>query len=210
MRTLRVLPVLLALGFSSSTFAWTLPETLTQGFTEADVEYACSFAPSQSAIVNRISALASGSALAAEVILLTNQLKYVAHSSGHLIMTSNGKYLANTIGTTTARSASQMIVPVALVITGTAVAVELACVRTNHPELLAKLKENSSEYVSNANALLENASVRAKEVSSPKLDSLKETFKKYKTITEDKLYELMGETWYQRAVRKTKDAFKRD
>lgn len=205
MMRFQVLIVLLCLTFPSLVSAAILPEALTEGMEKVDGEYICSFAPSQSAAVKRLSALASGGALGAEMILLTNKLKYVKHSSGLPILQASGRYLPNTIS-----SAGQIIVPVALVVAGTAVVVELACVPINHPELLVSLNDNANKYLSDANLLLENASVRVKEVSSSKLYGLQEVFKEYKTITKDKFYELIGETWYQRAVRKTKETFRAD
>lgn len=170
-----------------------------------DIELACSYAPSQSALINRLTGMSSGTVLGAELIFFTNSLSYVKHSSGLPILQASGRYVARTIG-----SNGALIVPAALVVAGAAVSVELICIPTNYPDEVAKLKLTASEYYDDAHKLLANASVKTKEVSSSKLESLTDTFKKYKTITRDKFYQLMGETWYQKAVRKTKEAFSSD
>lgn len=210
MTLIRVTILAIGLALSIQSQAHILPESLTDGVSESDIEYICSFAPSQSVAAGQLKALATGGALGAELILLANNLKYVNHSSGYLILTKSGRYLKDTIGTRPLTSSASIVVPAAMIVAGTAVAFELVCVNTNYPEQVAKLKDNGQDYLADANSLLENASIKAKDISSSKLDGLTEAFKKYKTITRDKVYELLGETWYQRAVRKTKEAFKGD
>lgn len=207
MAVLRVLVASIWLTFVSLSHAAVVPDLLAEVVTKENYEYSCSFAPSQHRILKQLNLLASaaGVGVGAELILLTNYLKYVKHSSGTQILTASGRYLPNTLG-----SAGQFVVPAALVVAGAVVAVELVCVPANNPELVTKLKENTTEYISIANVLLDNVSVKAKKVSSSKIDSLRETFSKYTTLSEDKFYELIGETWYQRTVRKTKAVFQSD
>jgi hypothetical protein len=170
---------------------------------EKTTEVICSYAPSQSAIVNRIGSLAGGSSLGAEITLFANGLSILPHSSGGLIMAGSGGYIA---GTMTGSVVTTTMITAGIVVAGTAVAVELACVPKNHPELIAKLKKDASAYPSSANGLLESASTQTRYVSKSKFVEISETFKSYKTLTKDKFYELLGETWYQRAIRKTKEA----
>ncbi len=171
---------------------------------ETSTEVICSYAPSQSEIVNRIGSLAGGSSLGAEITLFANGLSVLPHSSGGLIMAGSGGYIA---GTMTGSVVTTTIITAGIVVAGTAVAVELACVPKNHPELMVKLKKDASTYSSSANGLLEAASKQTRYVSKSKFDEISETFKRYKTLTKDKFYALLGENWYQRAIRKTKEAF---
>lgn len=210
MTLIRVTTLAIGLALSIQSQANILPESLTDGISESDIKYVCSFAPTQMVAVGKLKDLATGGAIGAELVLLANSLKYVDHSSGFPILTKNGKYLKDTIATTPLRSAASLVVPATLIVSGTIVAVELLCVPTNYPELVAELKKNSIEYMGSAKSLLENASVRSKEASSSKLNDLSDTYKKYKTITKDKVYELLGETWYQKAMRKTKETFQGD
>ena len=81
------------------------------------------------------------------------------------------------------------MVTVGLVVAGTAVTVELACAPKNHPELVKKVQDGAKEYQA---------------VGKGKLEELASLVKKYETVTQDKFYELMGETWYERMIRKAK------
>lgn len=175
-----------------------------KSFAETTTEVICSFAPSQSAAINRISSLAGGSSLGAEITLLANGLTIVPHSSGSFIMTGSGGYVA---GTMTGSVITAKMITAGVFIAGTTILVELACVPINHRELVAKLMKDSSEYPSSANDLLKSASIQTKYVPKSTLEEITDTLKRYKTITKDKFYELIGETWYERAIRKTKEAF---
>jgi hypothetical protein len=81
------------------------------------------------------------------------------------------------------------VVTVGLVVAGAAVTVELACAPKNHPDLVKKVMDGAKEYQS---------------ADQGKLEALTDVVKKYQTVTKDKFYELMGETWYERMLRKTK------
>jgi hypothetical protein len=164
----------------------------------------CSYAPSQSAAINKIAGFAGGSSAGAEITLFANGLTILPHSSGGLIMAGSGGYIA---GTMTGSVITTTLVTAGLVVAGTAITVELACVPKNHPDLIAKLKGEASTYPDSANDLLNSAAASIKPISKTKLQEITDTFKKYKTITKDKFYALLGETWYERAIRKTKEAF---
>lgn len=153
---------------------------------EVTTEVVCSYAPSQSAAVNRIGGLVSGAAAGTEVTLLTSGMAIVAHSSGAPILTGAGGYIA---GTMTGALVATTVITVGLVAAGTAITVELACAPKNHPELVKKVIDGAKEYQT---------------VSKGKLDELSDVVKKYQAVTQDKFYELMGETWYQRMLRKAK------
>ena len=172
--------------------------------SEVTTDVICSYAPSQSAIVNKLGSFAGGTSAGAEITLFANGLSIVPHSSGGLIMTGSGGYIA---GTMTGSVVTTTLVTAGLVVAGTAITVELACVPKNHPELIAKLKGETSTYPDSANDLLKSAAASVKPVSKTKLQEIADTFKKYKIITKDKFYELLGETWYERAIRKTREAF---
>lgn len=191
-RLSRILMILLSFMFFQKSFAETTTEVI------------CSYAPSQSAVVNRISSLAGGTSLGAEITLLSNGLTIVPHSSGKLIMTGSSGYIA---GTMAGSVITTTIVTAGVVIAGSTILVELACVPKNHSELVAQLKKDASEYPNSANDLLKSASIQTKFVPKSTLEKISDTWKRYKTITKDKFYELLGETWYERAIRKTKETF---
>ena len=160
--------------------------TVTCAHSEVTTEVVCSYAPSQSATVNRIGGLVGGAAVGTEATLLTSGMTIVAHSSGAPILTGAGGYIA---GTMTGALVATTVVTVGLVAAGTAITVELACAPKNHPELVKQVMDGAKEYQS---------------VSKGKLEELANVVRKYQTVTQDKFHELMGETWYQRIIRKAK------
>jgi len=171
---------------------------------EVSTDVICSYAPSQSSIVNKIGSFAGGTSAGAEITLFANGLTILPHSSGGLIMAGSGGYIA---GTMTGSVVTTTLITAGLIVAGTAITVELACVPKNHPDLIAKLKGETLTYTDSANDLLKSAAASVKPVSKTKLQEIIGTFKKYKTITRDKFYELLGETWYERAIRKTREVF---
>ncbi len=154
--------------------------------SEVTTEVVCSYAPSQSVTVNRISGLIGGAATGTEVTLIASGMTIVAHSSGAPILTGAGGYIA---GTMTGALVATTVVTVGLVVAGTAITVELACAPKNHPDLVKKAIDGAKEYQT---------------AGKGKLEELADLVKKYQTVTEDKFYELMGETWYERLIRKAK------
>lgn len=150
----------------------------TCAHSEVTTEVVCSYAPSQSATVNRISGLVGGAAAGTEVTLLTSGITVVTHSSGAPILTGAGGYIA---GTMTGALVATTIVTVGILASGTAITVELACAPKNHPELVKQVMEGARNYQS---------------VSKGALIELADRVKKYKTVTQDKFNEIMGNTLY--------------
>lgn len=103
----------------------------------------CSYAPSQSRGVAALSAAAGGSAAAASAVAVATGTAAVAHSSGALILTGSGGYIAGTLGTAVV---GPTIVVVGLVVGGAAISVELLCAPKNHPGQVAKVKEAATEF----------------------------------------------------------------
>lgn len=108
----------------------------TQAATTAEV--VCSYAPSQSATVNRITAAAGGAGVGASAILSATGLQFVAHSGGGYILTGSGGYVAGTL-------LSPIIIPTVItatvVIGGATIALELTCAPRNHPQAVDRVKE---------------------------------------------------------------------
>lgn len=124
-----IIPALISLGFSNVAFAGS--------------DVICSYAPSQSANVASISALAGGAAATAAAVAQTVGLTAVLHSSGAYILTGSAGYVAGTLGGAVTGPA---IVMVGLVIGGTAVTVELLCVPRNHPEQVKRISAAADEF----------------------------------------------------------------
>jgi hypothetical protein len=162
---------LIALGFTVLTGA-------AQICAAQDID--CTLAPSQNAIVNRVSGAAGGATATAYALAQATGLSVVAHSSGAYILTGSAGYVAGTLGTAVA---GPIIVGVGLVIGGAAVTVELLCAPKNHPAEVAKVKEASSEFMrrskealsstpkaiqeaqDKASQMASNATIKAKQVS---------------------------------------------
>lgn len=104
----------------------------------------CSYAPSQSAVVSHISALAGGGAAASGAIATATGLTVVTHSSGAYILTGSGGYIAGTLGTAVA---GPVILLVGVAIGGSAATVELLCAPKNHREFAAKVEATAREFV---------------------------------------------------------------
>jgi hypothetical protein len=102
----------------------------------------CAYAPSQSKAAAALSAAAGGSASAAALVAAATGTVAVAHSSGALILTGSGGYIAGTLGSAVV---GPTIIAVGLVIGGAAVSVELLCAPRNHPAQVAKVKEAAAE-----------------------------------------------------------------
>jgi len=143
-------------------------------------EIDCTLAPSQNAVVNRISGAAGGATATAYALAQATGLTVVAHSSGAYILTGAGGYVAGTLGSAVA---GPIIVGVGLVVGGAAVTVEMLCAPKNHPAEVAKVREASSEFLrrskealsstpkaiqdaqERATQIASNATVRVKQVS---------------------------------------------
>ncbi len=103
----------------------------------------CSYAPSQSKQAALLSGAAGGSAAAAAAVAQATGTTVVAHSSGAVILTGSGGYIAGTLGTAIV---GPTIVVVGLVVGGAAVSVELFCAPKNHPAQVTKVKAAATEF----------------------------------------------------------------
>lgn len=136
-------------------------------------EVICSLAPSQSNVVTGIASTAGGAGATAAALAQALGLTAVAHSSGALILTGSGGYVAGTLGTA---AAGPVIVGVGLIVAGSAVTVELLCAPKNHQQEVKKIEEAASEFLSrsklsfsgamnNAGQMAHNATVTIRKVS---------------------------------------------
>lgn len=155
---------------------------------QESTEVICSYAPSQQPIVNRITGMISGAAVGTEAVLLASGLSVVAHSSGASILTGSAGYIA---GSMSGAVVATTLVTAGVLIGGTVITVELACAPKNHSELVEEVLDGAKEYG--------NAGVRA-------LNTVVEQGRRLKESVEDKVYSMLGETWYERAFRKSKAA----
>lgn len=119
--------------------------------SQAAQEIDCTLAPSQNAVVNRVSGAAGGATATAYALAQATGLSVVAHSSGAYILTGTGGYVAGTLG---GAIAGPVIVGVGLIIGGAAVTVELLCAPKNHPSEVAKVREASEEFMRRSKDLL--------------------------------------------------------
>jgi hypothetical protein len=117
----------------------------------AGADVICSYAPSQSANVASISALAGGAAATAAAVAKAAGLTAVLHSSGAYILTGSGGYVAGTLG---GAAAGPAIFTVGLIVGGAAVTVELLCAPRNHPGQMAKITAAAEEFGRRINKLL--------------------------------------------------------
>lgn len=108
--------------------------------TKGDV--ICAYAPSQSKVVSSVAGSAGGAGVATAAIGQALGLTVVTHSSGALILSGSGGYIAGTLG---AAVAVPTIIAVAVVVGGTAATVELVCAPRNHPEYVAKVEAAAVE-----------------------------------------------------------------
>ena len=103
----------------------------------------CSYAPSQSAVVNRITSGLGGAAIGAEAMLKAVGLTVVQHSSASYIFTGSGGYVAGTCG---GAIVAPVLYTVAIVVAGTAITLELSCAPKNYPETVKRVKEIIAEF----------------------------------------------------------------
>jgi len=165
-------------------------------------EVICTYAPSQSTTINRILNTTGGVARGARITLFANGLKIVQHSSGAAILAGSDGYIA---GTMPGALLTSTLITASVIIGSAAFTVELACAPINHPDSVKAVRDGAKEYSAQAGEIINNASIQTSEISKRKSEELTELIKRYKTFSKDKLYEVMGETWYEKAVRKTKE-----
>lgn len=118
-----------------------LAATTSQAQVTTDV--VCSYAPSQSAIVNRITSGIGGAGVGAEAILLAAGLTAVQHSGGGYIFTGTTGYVSGTLGYAIV---APVLVTASVVVAGSAIALELTCMPKNHPDAVKKVKEITAEF----------------------------------------------------------------
>jgi hypothetical protein len=130
--------------------------TTSMSHAETTADVVCSYAPSQSAAVNRIIAGTGGAGVGATAILQATGLQFVAHSSGGYILTGAGGYVAGTL-------LSPLVVTTAVAATvlvaGTTIVVELSCAPRNHPDAINSVRKITAEFnqavrSANANAVV--------------------------------------------------------
>ncbi len=127
---------------------------IAQAATTTDV--VCSYAPSQSVGVSRITAGIGGAGAGAAAILEAAGLTAVMHSSGAYIFTSAGGYVAGTIGSAVI---APVLITASVIVAGAAITVELSCAPKNHPETVKKMEAvavafNKAALSANAKAVV--------------------------------------------------------
>jgi len=129
----------------------------------ATSELICSYAPSQSAIVNDFAIASGGSAAAAATIANAAGLSVVAHSSGAYIFTGASGYIAGTLGTAIV---GPILVGVGIVVGGAAITVEVLCAPRNHPEFVAKVEGAASDFLSRSKGRIASASTKVAPIAA--------------------------------------------
>lgn len=132
--------------------AFAVIATTSQAQTNTDV--VCSYAPSQSAAVNRIASAAGGAGAGTAAIMQAFGFTVVTHSSGAAILTGAGGYIAGTIGTAVA---APVLITGSVVVGGAAIVLELSCAPINHPNSVTKVKEITAKF----NSALRSANDKA-------------------------------------------------
>jgi hypothetical protein len=126
----------------SSLLALLITVMSVSAFAETKGDVICAYAPSQSKVVSSVAGSAGGAGVATAAIGQALGLTVVTHSSGALILSGSGGYIAGTLG---AAVAAPTIIAVAVVVGGTAATVELVCAPRNHPEYVTKVEAAAVE-----------------------------------------------------------------
>lgn len=148
----------------------------------ASQEIDCTLAPSQNAIVNRVSGAAGGATATAYALAQATGLSVVTHSSGAYILSGAGGYVAGTLGTAIV---GPVIVGVGLFVGGAAVTVELLCAPKNHPTEVAKIKEASEEFMRRSKDFVSTAPQTLKDAQEKSTELAENATVKAKKITGD-------------------------
>lgn len=122
--------------------AITLAATASHAQVSTDV--VCSYAPSQSVVVNRIASGVGGAGAGAATILQAAGLTAVSHSAGGYIFTGAGGYVAGTLGYAIV---APVLITASVVVGGTAIVLELSCAPKNHPDAVNKVKGMTAEFI---------------------------------------------------------------
>ena len=140
---------------------------LSTSYAATTTQVVCSYAPSQSAMVNRITAAAGGAGAGAAAILSATGLQFVAHSGGGYILTGSGGYVAGTL-------LSPILVPTVIattvVVGGATIVLQLTCAPTNHSKTVERVKEVTASF--------------NKEIRAANEDAIKKCDAKWKSIQE--------------------------
>ena len=144
---------------------------------ESASDVVCSYAPSQSKTIAGISGAAGGAAATTAGIASALGLGVVSHSSGALILTGAGSYIAGTLGVTLV---APIVITVGAIVGGTAVTVELLCAPKNHADGYKKVVDAAQEFgrrtgswVQDAKDGLKTASTQTASFSSINLTAIK-------------------------------------
>lgn len=144
---------------------------LSMSHAETTTEVVCSYAPSQSAMVNRITAAAGGAGAGAAAILSATGLQFVAHSGGGYILTGSGGYVAGTL-------LSPILVSTVIVATvlvgGATIALELTCAPKNHPQAVNRVREITAAFNEEVRAANEEA-IKKRDAAWKKIRELNES-----------------------------------
>lgn len=150
-------------------------------FAETKGDVICAYAPSQSKVVSSVAGSAGGAGVATAAIGQVLGLTVVTHSSGALILSGSGGYIAGTLG---AAVAAPTIIAVAVVVGGTAATVELVCAPRNHPEYVAKVEAAAVE----AKRRWGESIAAAKGSSNQQIERISAQFKDVKVNVFDYIY----------------------
>lgn len=150
-------------------------------FAETKGDIICAYAPSQSKVVSGVAGSAGGAGVATAAIGQALGLTVVTHSSGALILSGSGGYIAGTLG---AAVAAPTIIAVAVVVGGTAATVELVCAPRNHPEYVAKVEAAAVE----AKKRWGESITAAKGSSTQQIERISAQFKDVKANVFDYIY----------------------
>jgi hypothetical protein len=143
----------------------------SMSYAESTADVVCSYAPSQSAAVNRITSYLGGAEAGAAALLKATGQKFVPHSGGGYILTSSrGGYVAATL---LRPLVFPTLVTAAVVVGSATIVVVLACAPRNHPEAIDSVNRITKEFnqaVREANA---NA-VEVRDATTRKIQELNE------------------------------------
>ena len=149
---------------------------VNQSTSTADV--VCSYAPSQSKAVVAMSGAAGGAAATTAAIGSALGLTAVTHSSGALILSGSGGYIAGTLG---AAVVAPVILTIGAIVAGTAVSVELLCAPKNHPSGYKKVVDAAQgfgrmtgNWVQDAKDGLKNVGTQTSAFTSIKITATKD------------------------------------
>lgn len=144
-------------------------------------EVICSYAPSQSKAVSTVSGAAGGAGAATAAIAQALGLTAVTHSSGALILSGSGGYIAGTLGTAVIAPA---IITAGVVIGGTAITVELVCAPKNHPEYSEKIFKAATDFADRMSQIRGGAAIK----TSEHIDRVATSFKQVKEDVFEYIY----------------------